>query len=175
MARLRKMLGDIQHPTTVALMRLIETQSKATLARWATKHAAEAYLPIYEAHAAAASPALSDAIHACLAHLDGALRLPELKPLLKQARATAAAEADPVAQAAARAVAAGCATILTPTNALGHLFYGAAAIAYDRIGLAAAPNAYDDLANQELARALQSLQAAAIADEPHPAKIDWGC
>ena len=33
-AKLRKMLGDVNSPYIASLMRLIETQSKATIARW---------------------------------------------------------------------------------------------------------------------------------------------
>ena len=35
MAKLRKMLGSMEDPVVTGLMALIETQSKATLARWA--------------------------------------------------------------------------------------------------------------------------------------------
>lgn len=174
MPKLRKMLGDIGHPTVVALMRLIETQSKATLARWATAEAELRYLPIYEKRPDA-SPIPRQTIEACRAHLNGALPLAELKPLLKQARTLAAAETDPTAQAAARAIATGCATVTTPTNALGYLFYGAAAVAYDRAGLSESAETYDALAEEALDRALKSLQAVAIPNEPNPAKINWNC
>lgn len=174
MPKLRKMLGDISHPTVVALMRLIETQSKATLAHWTTDEAELLYLPIYERRLNA-SPIPRQVIAACRAHLDGALPLAALKPLLKQARTLAAAEADPTAQAAARAIATGCATITTPTNALGYLFYGAAAVAYDRAGLSESAETYDALAVEALDRALKRLQAVAIPDELNPAKINWNC
>lgn len=174
MAKLRKMLGDVNHPTTVALMRLIETQSKATLARWATETAAERYLPIYE-KSPNASPIPRRTVEACRAHLNGEIKLAELKPLLKESRAIAAAETDPVAQAAARAIATACAAITTPTNALGCLFYGAAATAYDRAGLSAPAETCDTLAGEELFRALDSLHAVAVPDEPNPAKISWNC
>ena len=35
MARLRKRLGDVNRPEVIRLMRLIETQSKETPAKWA--------------------------------------------------------------------------------------------------------------------------------------------
>ena len=49
MPKLRRMLGDIYSPECTALMRLIETQSKETLGKWALGYATENYLPIYEA------------------------------------------------------------------------------------------------------------------------------
>ena len=39
MAALRKMLGDMNSNAATALMRLIETQSKETLTRWAAAYA----------------------------------------------------------------------------------------------------------------------------------------
>lgn len=48
MAKLRKMLGDVNSKECVDMMRLIETQSKATLSAWAIDFAKKEYLPIYE-------------------------------------------------------------------------------------------------------------------------------
>lgn len=41
MAKLRKMLGDINDPSVVELMQVMETQSKTTLARWAIDYVKE--------------------------------------------------------------------------------------------------------------------------------------
>ena len=78
-------------------------------------------------------------------------------------------------QAAARAVATACASVQTPTSALGFLFYTAAAAAYNEKGLNADASTYDALAEREFQAALQSLRAAAVPDEPHPARLNWGC
>ena len=48
--------------------------------------------------------------------------------------AAKAAEENPAAQAAARAVGQAAAAIYTPTHSLGLAFYGSAAVAYDRAG-----------------------------------------
>lgn len=101
MAKLRKMLGNIESQECILLMRLIETQSKETLAA--------------------------------------------------------------------------CAAVSTPTNALGFLFYGAAAIAYSKEGLTQSAEVYDAAASLELNRAYESLKDAAVPDEQHPAKIKWYC
>ena len=83
--------------------------------------------------------------------------------------------ADPVSLAAARAVSTACSTAQTPTNAFGFLLYGAAARAYHSAGLSEAAATYDRLAEKELKRALLSLQAAAVSDEPNPVSIRWNC
>ena len=74
---------------------------------------------------------------------------------------------NPVAQAAA--------CFHTATHPLGLAFYGAAAIAYDRVGLNENPEVYDRIAAEECAKMDAALCAVAVADEPNPAKINWGC
>lgn len=173
MAKLRKMLGDINSPECIALMRAIETQSKATLAKWAVDRAKTRYLPVYVAEGG--SPRAAECIAACEAHLAGEMPLKEVKPYLRELTQIAREAEQPVLQAAARAISTGCATIQTPTNALGYLFYGAAAVAYHQAGLEADADAYDDLAAKELQDALESLQLVSIESEPNPAKINWNC
>lgn len=167
---LRKMLGSADHPTIVQLMRLIETQSKATLAAFAADYAAARYLSI-----AGEDAVLSAAVEAVRAHLRGELSLAAVKPLLKDARAAAQAEKDPTRQAAKRAVATAVAAITTPTNALGFAFYGAAAWAYHTAGTDAPRQVHDALADEELARIHAALTDAAVPGEPDPVKINWGC
>ena len=48
MAKLRKMLGDVNSPECIAMMRLIETQSETTLARWSLGYVESRILPIYQ-------------------------------------------------------------------------------------------------------------------------------
>ncbi|MBQ7849824.1 MAG: hypothetical protein IJ343_08905 [Clostridia bacterium] len=171
---LRKMLGSADHPTVILLMRRIETQSKTTLTRFAAEYAAAQYLPILTERCPEETRPAS-AVEAVRAFLDGA-KLTAVKTAVRDARTAAQALGhDPVCQAAARAVATACAVATTPTNALGFAFYGAAAFAYHRAGLAASPDTYDALADEELHRILTLLEAAAVPDEPDPVKVDWGC
>lgn len=175
MAKLRKMLCDINSQECIAMMKLIETQSKATLAAWAIGFAKEHYLPIY-AKQCPEEAGLAEAVAACEKHLAGEILLKEIKPVIKVAQGIGRdAEGNPIAQAAARAVATACAVINTPTNSLGYLFYGAAAVAYDTAGLEESPEVYDVLASAEMKKALEDLQEKAVPDEPKPAKIKWGC
>ncbi|MDR0325927.1 MAG: hypothetical protein LBI19_07550 [Oscillospiraceae bacterium] len=48
--RLRKMLGDVNAPSVVALKELIDTQSKDTIRKWCLEYAEAKLLPIFEKH-----------------------------------------------------------------------------------------------------------------------------
>ncbi|MFA5635413.1 MAG: putative immunity protein [Anaerovoracaceae bacterium] len=84
-------------------------------------------------------------------------------------------DADPAAQAAARACGQGSAVVHAQSHSLGLYFYGAAAVAYDRIGTEVTAEAYDEIAREVCADLTATLQVVAIADEPNPAKIKWYC
>lgn len=175
MAKLRRMLGSIDSKECVSLMRLIETQSKKTLAVWAISYAKENFLPIYQAERPG-DLRLQNALGVTLAYINGEIQAKEAALAHKSAGETAReAAGSPVAQAAARAVATACATYKTPTNALGFLFYGAAAAAYSKAGLEAGQEEYDALATASLKKALDALREAAVADEAEPVQIDWHC
>lgn len=175
MAKLRKTLGKIDSPNVVALMGVIETQSKETLGRWAIDYAEKNYLEIYEEECPD-NKRLREIIAIVRECVDGNTKLKDIKPFLKEAVQIARElDANPLAQAAARAVSTACAVIQTPTNALGFTFYGAAAVAYKEAGLSEIPEIYDALAEKEMAKVLDSIRSIAVADEEHPAKIKWGC
>ena len=175
MAKLRKMLGDINQPEAVRLMRLIETQSKETLAKWAVDYVEERYLPLCE-RLIPEEARLAAAIEAVRSCLEGKIKASELKASLADAQQAARdAEGNPAAQAAARAVSTACAVIRTPANALGVTFYGAAASAYAQRGLEETAEVYDELATGELQELIASLEKAMIPDEKKPAKINWNC
>ena len=163
---LRKMLGSADHPQIIRMMRLIETQSKATLAAFTAAYVEKHYLPI------ARDEKLAAVLAAVRAYLRGELPLKDLKPLLKEARTIAQGEKEPACQAAKRAIATAAATIVTPTNALGFAFYGAAAYAYHQTLDVAR---HDELATEELTSIADALEASAIPDEPNPVQVDWGC
>ncbi len=174
MAKLRKMMGDINQPEIVRLMRMIETQSRETLAKWAVDCAETRYLPIYQAYCPedARPVAAIQAVKACLA---GEIKATALKTPLSDAQQAAKETENPVAQAAMRAIATACGTVRTPTNALGFTFYGTAAKAYSEAGLEETAAVYDELATKELSELIESLEMVMIPDEKNPAKIDWNC
>lgn len=176
MAKLRKMLGKANSPYILSLMALIETQSKATIASWCMDYAEEFILPIYERECPDDLRPRS-ALSASRQWFEGKLKLPEVKHIILNECHAAARELDdhPAAQAAARACGQASACFHTPTHSLGLAFYGAAAIAYDRVGLLETPAVYDQIAAVECAKMEDALRAVAVADEPNPAKINWNC
>ena len=175
MAKLKKMLSDIHAPYIVSLMRLIETQSKTTLANWSIDYAETNILSIYES-AYPADTRLREALNAARDWLAGKIKLPVVKKLVLDTHAAAReAEAYPAAQAAARTIGQAAATIHTPTHALGLALYGAMAVAYNRAGIHEKPEVYEQMAAEECAKMEAALRAVSVPNEPNPAKINWNC
>ncbi len=176
MPKIRKMLGSADAPYIVSLMRLIETQSKATIAKWCMDYCEAHILPVFEKHCPGDKrPRM--AIGAARDWFCGKKKLPEVKNIILNECHAAARELDndPAAQAAARACGQASACFHTPTHSLGLAFYGAAAIAYDRVGIGEKPEVYDKIAAEECAKMENALRKAAAKNEPEPAKINWNC
>ncbi|MBU9727348.1 putative immunity protein [Diplocloster modestus] len=175
MAKLRKMLGSADSPYIISLMRLIETQSKSTIANWCVDYVTEHIAAIYrKAYPEDRCP--EQALEAFREYQNGKIKLTDLKKAVAEVNnAAKAAEENPAAQAAARAVGQAAAAIYTPTHSLGLAFYGSAAVAYDRAGLSEKPEVYEQIASEECGRMLAALQAVAVENEEHPAKINWYC
>lgn len=176
MSKPRKMLGTADSPAILSLMQLIETQSKATIARWCLDYAETIILPIYQKRRPGDDRPLQS-IQAARDWFDGKVKLPQVKDIiLHQCHAAAReAEEDPAAQAAARACGQAASCFHTPTHSLGLAFYGTAAIAYDRVGLHEPPEVYERIAAEECAKMEAALRSIAVEKEPHPAKITWHC
>ena len=176
MPKYRKMLSDINTPYLHSLMRLIETQSKTTLAHWCLNCAREYILPIYE-KTYPGDARCRHALDAAVEWLDGKVKLPYVKNIILNECHAAAREAEgsPAAQAAARTCGQAAATIHAPTHSLGLALYGALAIAYDKLGVDADWNALLSVAADECAKMEAALRAVAVENEPNPAKINWNC
>lgn len=175
-SKLRKMLGAADSPYIISLMRLIETQSKATIAKWCMDYAEEFILPIYEnAYPGDLRP--RGAIDAARDWFDGRKKLPEVKDIILNSchRAARECEDNPAAQAAARACGQAAACFHTPTHSLGLAFYGAAAIAYFNAGTGKAHETYDKIAAEECAKMEAALKAISVENESDPVKINWRC
>lgn len=152
MAKLRKMLGAADSPYILSLMSLIETQSKTTIGDWCVDYAEKYILNIYE-KAFPEDDRLRLAVEAYRSYRKGELKLPELKKAAAlTVQAAKEAEKNPAAQAAARTIGQAIGAVYTPTHSLGLAFYGAAAIAYDRVGLEEKPEVYDQIAAQDAQR-----------------------
>lgn len=175
MAKVRKMLGKVDSPYIVSLMRLIETQSKTTIIKWCNEYAREYILPIYEKDYPD-DTRLQRGLDAITAYLDGNMKLVEAKKIIKEVQVAAReAEGNPAAQAAARAIGATTITINTLTSSLGLAFYGTAAVAYSSVGITAAEEIYNEIAERECKHMEETLRKVAIIDEPNRAKINWNC
>jgi len=168
MTKLRKMLGKADSPYIVSLIRLIETQSKTTIASWCMDYAEQHILPIFEQECPGDLRPRS-ALDAARQWFEGKVKLPEVRNIILNECHAAARELNdnPVAQAAA--------CFHTPTHSLGLAFYGSAAIAYDRVGLTEKPEVYDQIAAEECAKMEAALRTVAVENEPNPAKINWNC
>ncbi len=171
MPKLRKMLGDVNGEACATLMKQMETQSVATLVRWSADFARTRLLPLVQNGDTRPQEAL-DAVDRYLA---GEITKNEAKPFLKAAREAAKDATDPVTEAAVRGIGTATSVLLTPTNGLGYLFYGAAAIAYHTLGTEDSPASYDIAAEGVFREATEALVAISVPAETKPAKLNWNC
>lgn len=175
MPKARKMLSDWDAPSIQSLVKLIETQSKSTLAHWAVDYAERVILPLWsQDYPDDRRP--QNALNAARAWLSGAIRLPRAKTAILECHAAAReAAANPVAQAAARAIGQSASTIHSARHCIGLALYGAIAVAYATLGINAPWDQLEQCAADECGRMLDALRAVTVDDEPDPAKISWKC
>jgi len=169
------MLSDWEAPYIQSLMKLIETQSKLTLAHWAVDYSEQVILPLWSKHYPD-DLRPQNALNAAREWLSGAIKLPQAKPAILECHAAAReAEGNPVAQASARTIGQCASTIHSARHCIGIAFYGALAVAYDKLGTAAQWEQLLQCAADECRRMEAALRAVSVDDEPNPAKIDWKC
>ena len=175
MSKYRKMLSDYNAEPIQAFMRLIETQSKQTIATWCLNYAEAHILPIYNKQFPLDSRPQS-ALDAAQAWLSKEIKLPEAKTWILACHSAAReTETYPAAQAAARALGQAASTIHAPTHALGLPLYGSLALAYDTLGLNDSWENLEVFALQECEKMLLSFRAKAVQNEPNPVKVRWFC
>lgn len=175
MPKARKMLSDWKAPYIQSLMKLIETQSKATLAHWAVDYCEQVILPLWcKYNPNDLRP--QNALNAAREWLSKEIKLPQAKVVILECHAAAReADGNPVAQAAARAIGQCASTIHCARHCIGLAFYGAISVAYDQLGADAPWGQIEQCAAEECGRMLGALRAVAVENEPNPAKIDWKC
>lgn len=175
MPKVRKVLNDWNAPYIQALMKLIETQSKSTLAHWAIDYAEQVILPLWSKHYSD-DQRPQNALNAAREWLSGAIKLPQAKKAILECHAAAReADTNPVAQAAARAIGQSASTIHSARHCIGLAMYGALAIAYDTLGTNTPWDELEQCASTECQRMYDALQAVSVENEPNPAKINWKC
>jgi len=98
--KLRKMLGDVNSPSAVALRELIDTQSKETIRKWCLGYAEDKILPIFERHCPG-DYRPRNAVNTAQDYIDGKVKFPVVKNLILNECHAAARELDsnPTAQA----------------------------------------------------------------------------
>jgi len=174
--KLRKTLGDVNALSVVALRKLIDTQSKDTIRKWCLGYATDKLLPIFEKHCPG-DERPRNAVNAAREYLEGKVKFTVVKNIiLNECHAAARGlDANPTAQAAARAVGQGSAVVHTLTHSLGLFFYAAAAVAYDRVGIDAADEVYAEIAEEVCLDYTAALRVVAVVNEPNPANLKWNC
>ena len=164
MPKPRRMLSDCNAPYIVSLMRLMETQSKTTIANWCVSYSEANLLPIWE-KAFPGDSRPRAALQAARDWLEGKIKLPLAKRTILGAHAAARdAEGSPAASA-----------IHSATHSLGLALYGALSVAYDRIGVESSWEELLRVAAEECGKMEAALRAVAVENEPNPAKINWNC
>lgn len=175
MPKARKMLSDWKAPYIHSLMKLIETQSKATLVIWAVDYSQRVILPLWSKYYPD-DLRPQNALNAARDWLSGAIKLPQAKTAILECHAAAReAEGNPVAQAAARTIGQCSSTIHSARHCIGLAFYGGLAVAYDRLGTDAPWGQIEQCAAEECRLMEAALRTIAVENEPYPAKIDWKC
>jgi hypothetical protein len=175
MPKARKMLSDWKAQYIQSLMKLIETQSKVTLANWAVDYSQRVILPLWcKYYPDDLRP--QNALNAARKWLSGAIKLPQAKAEILECHAAAReTDGNPGAQASARAIGQCASTIHSARHCIGLAFYGALAVAYDRLGTDAPWGQIEKCTAEECGRMEAALRAVAVENEPNPAKIDWKC
>lgn len=175
MSKVRKMLSDWNAQYIQSLMKLIETQSKATLATWAVDYSEQVILPLWSKYYPD-DLRPKDALNAAREWLSGTIKLPQAKTEILGCHAAAReVDGNSVAQAAARTIGQCSSTIHSARHCIGLAFYGAIAVAYDRLGFDAPWGQIEQCAAEECGRMEAALRDVAVENEPNPAKIDWKC
>lgn len=169
------MLSDTDAPYIRSLVSLIETQSKTVLANFCLSYCETHILPIYE-KLRPDDFRPRGALSAARGWLDGSLKLPQAKAFILSCHAAARElQSSPAAKASARAIGQCASTIHSASHSLGLACYGALAIAYDKLGADAPWEKLEAFAAGECKRMEDALRAAAVENEPNPAKFIWQC
>lgn len=149
--RRRKILFSRNSPVIAPLWAKIKQQNHRAIVLW-TLDGAKRYLSIYEA-AFQSDPRPRELLEAGWFWAQGQMKTPEAKKwILEVHRIADALDDHPVEQAALRALAHAVAAIHVETHALGMVFYGLTALAYQ-----AQPEGIDAFAQKEIQAEIKRL------------------
>lgn len=174
MAALRNMICDPKSEVVTSLMALMETQSEQTLGEWNLSIIRDEYLPkLKKRHLESAWVEIG--LEKARAYLSKEIPQKEWKAYFKEVERKHQLVSGQPELALMRAVVNAFRSLHSPTSGLGQLFYGAAAFAYDALGLKESKEAYDAYGEQFLEKQKVKLEKISIADEKNPVKINWYC
>jgi hypothetical protein len=156
-------------------MRLIETQSTETIAKWCTGYARKHLLPLWK-RSCPEDHRPASALKAAQDYLAGKIKLPDVKKHINDCRnAARETEGEPIAQGAARTIDTAASSVHNPAGSLGLALYGALTIAYNKAGTVASWETLEPLAAKECAKMEAALRSVAVKNEPNPVMLKWGC
>lgn len=171
----RKMLGRHDMPCIERLMRQVEKQSKTTIAHFAFDFVRDRFIPFYEERFGN-DLRLDKGLAATSNYLSTGTGFKEAKAAILDVHAAAReADGDPVKQAVLRAIGQGLSAIHTPTHVLGIVFYGAAALAYDSLGIGADKAEYDHVVETLANEVSTALADVSVDNEENPCMPEWYC
>lgn len=175
MSKSRKMLNNWDAPYLQSLIKLIETQSKATLIQWSLSYAEDIFMPIWiSLNTTDKRP--QKAVEMAQKWVLGEMKLPEVKKHILECHQSAREnESNPTAQAIARAIGQACSTIHSARHCIGLPLYGALGIAYFKHGIDTSYSELEKTAALECYEMEQALKKIAITNEPNKANISWNC
>lgn len=169
------MLSKWEEPPIQAIMKLMETQSKETIIRWALTYAENYMLPVWNHYFSEDKRPLA-ALNAAKSWQRGEIKLPEAKKAILSCYSAARdIENNPTAQAIARAIGQAASSIHVARHAIGLFFYGCLGIAYHKYGLDLPFEQIEQYAFEECYVLEQELKTIAVSNELNPVKIDWFC
>lgn len=162
MKKPRKMLCDWNAPYVQSLIKTIETQSKTTLIIWAVDYCEGFILPLWRKYYPD-DLRPQHAINAARDWLSGEIKFTQVRRAILECHAVAReAEGNPVAQAAARAIGQSTSTIHAPRHCMGLAFYGALAVAYEKLGTQANWTQIEEFGAQECGRMEDALHCIVL-------------
>jgi hypothetical protein len=176
MAKLRKMLGSIDSPQVIELMKIIPTQNSITLANWNVTYSEKYILPIFLKYYPN-DEILKKVLITARELLNSNIIVSQYKSILfKKCNDLAISlKNETIPQACARAIGQASGTIFNPTHSLGFTFYAAAVVTYEKYGLQCSESEYDKFANIALQNMLDELKKLIVKNEHNPTNLKWNC
>lgn len=174
MGSLRNMICNSESESVKKLMALMETQNEKTLGKWNLDMIRYVYMPILRKYQLD-----MDWVELGLekgeAYLAKAISQKQWRTYFREIDKKHDGVKQQPSLALIRATIQAFRSLDTPTAGLGQLFYGAAALAYDELGIYETKEIYDVYGERFILKNLMELEKISIADEKNPVKINWYC